>query len=206
MLHEFYIFLLRLNVRPLQEGIAKCAREWIETLGEFLSASTKELKMEFDKLVADFDKNLHVLPRTVNELKQVFLTIQDIQASTIDMEGRYRDLCKRYAVLQAYDIEVNEEEIAQLENSWKRWQTLWLKEVKIVTKRMEPVKVRFKKMTVEDRNKFRKQVQAFVKRYFAEGPGTVGADLEKGLDLFEVSSFLSYSSTNMIPVAEFLFD
>jgi len=148
--------------------------------------------VEFDKLVTEFEKNLHILPRNVDELKKVFLTVQAIQSSTIDMEGRYRDLCKRYAVLQAYNIDIIEDEIVQLENSWRRWQTLWLHEIKVVKKRMEPVKLRFKKMTLEGRDKFRKEVQAFVKRYFNKGPGTVGAELEKCLDLLEVRLTTSF--------------
>lgn len=188
----------RLNARPLQQGISKCAREWVLKLGEFLTASTSDLKQEFDKIVSEFDRNLHVNPRTVNDLKQVFLTVQAIQANTIEMEGRYRDMCKRYAVLQAYNIPVNEEEIAVLENSWMKWQTLWLYEVKVIIKRMEPVKIRFKKKTVEDRNKFRKEVQAFVQKYFSHGPGTVGADLEKGLDVLDVSHELLLDSLTRI--------
>jgi len=74
-----------------------------------------------------------------------------------------------------------------LEETWKRWQMLWLHEIKVVSKRMEPVKLRFKNITIEERDKFRKQILAFVKRYFAAGPGTVAADLEKGLDLLSVS-------------------
>lgn len=176
-----------MNVRPLQEGISRVSREWIVKLGDFLTASTRELKVEFDKLVIDFDKNLHIYPRSVDELKHVFLTLTSIQQNTVEMEGRYRDLCKRYTVLQAYDIEVNEEEIAGVENSWKKWQALWLYEVKVVQKKMEPVKLRFKGYTVQGRNRFRKEVQAWVKRYFAQGPGTCEADIEKGLELFEVT-------------------
>lgn len=67
---------------------------------------------------------------------------------------------------------------------------LWLHEIKVVSKRMEPVKVRFKNITMEERDKFRKNVLNFVKRYFASGPGAVGGDLEKGLELLEVNTFL----------------
>jgi len=66
---------------------------------------------------------------------------------------------------------------------------LWLREVKIVSKRMEPIKVRFTEITVEDRGFFKDDVIEFKKRYFATGPGTVGADLEKGLQLLDVWRF-----------------
>jgi len=39
-------------------------------------------------------------------MKKVFTTVQNIQSSTIDMEAKYRDLLKRYAVMRAYDIPV----------------------------------------------------------------------------------------------------
>jgi len=94
-------------VAPLQEAICKHSRDWVVKLGEYLAASTKELNSDFDRLVSDFETDLHILPRSVDELKKVFQTVQMIQSSTIDMEGRYRDLIKRYMVLEHYSIEVN---------------------------------------------------------------------------------------------------
>ena len=176
---------IRLNMRPLLTEISRHAREWVVKLGQYLSASTKELNSELDKTVSDYERDLRIIPRTVDELKFVFLTVQSIADSTIDMEARYRDLLTRYSVLRMYDIEVSEEEVELLEETWKRWQSLWLHEIKIVQKKMEPIKGRFMKITKIERNKFKDEVLAFVKRYYNQGPGTVGPDLEKGLELLE---------------------
>jgi len=66
-------------------------------------------------------------------------------------------------------MQVSEEEEQLLEETWKRWQALWLHEVKVVTKRMEPIKGRFTKITIQERDRFRAEVLAFVKRYYEKG-------------------------------------
>ncbi len=105
----------------------------------------------------------------------------------------YKDLTTRYAVLKLYNIEVqkeqwltvvgillkllfiilwrqvSDEEQQLLEETWKRWQALWLHEVKVVNKRMEPIKGRFTKITIQERDRFRAEVLAFVKRYYDSG-------------------------------------
>lgn len=43
---------IRLNMRPLLSEISRHAREWVVKLGQYLSASTKELNSELDKTVS----------------------------------------------------------------------------------------------------------------------------------------------------------
>jgi hypothetical protein len=43
---------VRINLRPLLAAICRHSREWVVKLGQFLSASTKELNSDFDRIVS----------------------------------------------------------------------------------------------------------------------------------------------------------
>lgn len=47
------------------------------------------------------------MPRNLEDLKMICQTIQSIMSTTINMEAVYRDLSRRYSVLELYNIEVN---------------------------------------------------------------------------------------------------
>jgi hypothetical protein len=94
---------------------------------------------------------------------------------------------KQQYILIYVSRQYTEDDTSLLEETWRKWQGLWLHEVKVVSKRMEPVKIRFKEITRNQRdNVFKKAVATFVKRYWTTGPGTVGSELEKGVVLLEV--------------------
>jgi len=159
----------------------------------------------------------------VEELKKVLTTIKAIQDSTVDMEGRYHDLKMRYATLTRYRIEVKnvilehhwpkskqhygeyesfffqfeEEEIHLLDETWKQWNLLWLHEIKIISKQLDPVKARFKKLAIQQRAKLKADLVYFCKRFYASGgPSPIQWNIDNGFEVLKVRA-KGQSSSNL---------
>ncbi len=56
---------------------------------------------------------------------------------------------------------------------------------KCVDVELTPIKRTFTKITVTDITTFKEEMAGFSETFFAQGPGSVGSDLEKGLELLK---------------------
>nr|CAD7428945.1 unnamed protein product [Timema monikensis] len=89
------------------------------------------------------------------------------------------DLVGRHIV--AHGPEEDEKMSVALEQEWKSLYLLALSR----SHSLEPTKERFASMTRDQISDFLKLIEEFVKRFYEEGPGAVGQDLEQGAKLME---------------------
>ncbi|XP_070572584.1 dynein axonemal heavy chain 10-like isoform X2 [Ptychodera flava] len=173
---------IRLELSPLAKTVQDHAKKWVESLGQLLNESAKEelfgLRGELEQLTQDLKKT----PDTLEDLKFVLRVIADIKDMSLNVEMRFVDIQERYRTLAMYTIEVTEEENTLCQNIRQIWEDLFL-ESKHVDASLIVVKKKFTEITQDQIKDFGSELSTFQEKFKMEGPGAVGADLDKGLEL-----------------------
>nr|DBA23158.1 TPA: hypothetical protein GDO54_014099 [Pyxicephalus adspersus] len=126
--------------------------------------------------------NLKQTPDTLEDLKFVLATIADIRDMSLVAEMRYRDIQERYRTLAMYNIEFDEEEKILAEKITQMWEDLF-QESKQVDRSLGRVKKTFTQITKDQIGEYKKELSQFAELFRTEGPGAVGDDLDKGLQI-----------------------
>ncbi|XP_050408300.1 dynein axonemal heavy chain 10 [Patella vulgata] len=175
---------IRLHMGLLATDVKKNAKQWIECLGTILHNSAKESLNELWNMMDDKSDDLDQSPGVLEDLKSVLSTISDIKTMSLDVETQMRDIQERYRTLHMYDIQVPQEEKDLQERLPQIWDDLVLKS-KNVDASLVVVKKKFTEITQDEIKVFRKNLETFAETFKIEGPGSVGLDLDKGLEVMK---------------------
>ncbi|XP_067910593.1 dynein axonemal heavy chain 10 isoform X5 [Heterodontus francisci] len=173
---------IRLQLRPLAFSVQENANSWVHSLGHCLNESAKRelynLRNELEELSIALKRD----PASLEDLKYVLSTIAKIRAMSLTVELRLKDTQERYRTLAMYDIHTTMEEKELQQNIKIIWETLF-DEARKIDRRLGTVKKKFTKTTEEEITLFAKNLAAFASRFRLQGPGSVGADLDAGLEI-----------------------
>ncbi|XP_060580911.1 dynein axonemal heavy chain 10-like isoform X1 [Ruditapes philippinarum] len=175
---------IRLYMGPLASSVKEHAKQWIGCLGKLLRDSAKDNLFQLSDNLDTKSDDLEQTPSTLEDLKFVLTTISDIKAMSLEVEDKIRDIQERYRTLSMYDIEVTDQE---KELQWKMpqmWEDLVWKS-KNVDASLFAVKKKFKEITQEQIKGFSGELKEFADRFYLEGPGAVGPNLDKGVELMK---------------------
>ncbi|XP_072163343.1 dynein axonemal heavy chain 10-like [Diadema setosum] len=175
---------IRLHMKLLADTVKDHARKWVESLGQLLQDAAKEdlfgLRTELTTMAADLKR----APDTLEDLKFVLRVISDIRDMSLTVELRIADIVERYRTLAMYGLPISEEETDLCANIKQTWDDLFL-ESKHVDASLVVVKKKFTEITQVQIGGFSTELNDFQDRFKMEGPGAVGNDLDKGLELLE---------------------
>ena len=175
---------IRLHMGPLASSVKENAKQWIGSLGKILRDSAKETLFKLRDELDDRSDDLEQSPNTLEDLKFVLTTISDIKAMSLDVETKIRDIQERYRTLAMYDIEVTDEEKDIQLKMPQIWDELVYKS-KNTDAGLFNVKKKFTEYTQDQIKEFKKDITTFSTKFFESGPGAVGTDLDKGLELMK---------------------
>ncbi|XP_053669700.1 dynein axonemal heavy chain 10 [Anopheles nili] len=175
---------IRVNLRPLIKGIVDNAVEWRNTLGNIVAERTRknmiELHEHMMKLRNDLDKNV----KELSHFKTVMQTIQTIQASTLTVELKIHETQEIYNILEEHRIKFPLGDMIMAYHLEKRWKKLYHSAL-LRSEKLQPTKVKFAEITQKEINIFSEELAKFITKFQSEGPGTVGLDLDKGVELMD---------------------
>ncbi|XP_066546047.1 dynein axonemal heavy chain 10 [Amia ocellicauda] len=173
---------IRLNLEPLARTLQENAQAWVSSLGKLLNESAKNnlwnLRDELQQLFQNLKRN----PDTLEDLKFVLGTIADIRDMSLTVEMRFTDIQERYRTLRMYSVQAPQEEIELSENIKQIWSELFT-ESRQVDRSLGRVKKTFTQITKEQTEEYKKEVSVFAENFSIAGPGAVGDDLDKGIDV-----------------------
>ncbi|KAI4469012.1 dynein heavy chain [Holotrichia oblita] len=175
---------IRLNLRPLMDGIIQHCMEWKTTLGNKLASDIRNKMIEFKTELEELRMMVNQNIKGLEKFKMIMQAISTILKTNVSSELKYLNFQETYRVLAQHDIAYDPEDEAlayQLEEDWKRVYTSAL----FRTETLESTKERFAQITQEEIKKFCNIITTFIERFDAGGPGAVGQDLDKGLKLME---------------------
>uniref|UniRef100_A0A8C9QGL1 Dynein axonemal heavy chain 10 n=1 Tax=Spermophilus dauricus TaxID=99837 RepID=A0A8C9QGL1_SPEDA len=176
---------IRLQLGQLASTVQENAKSWVLSLGRLLNESAKEELESLQEEIESLSKNLKKSPSTLEELKFVLATIAEIKSKSLVMELRYKDIQERYRTLAMYKIFPPEAEQEQVNNIESMWVGLF-NEALNVDHALLGIKRTFTEITRGEIMNYKLQTENFAKRFYNEGPGSVGEDLDRGVELLGV--------------------
>ncbi|KAM9193992.1 dynein axonemal heavy chain 10 [Dugong dugon] len=199
---------IRLQLGPLARTVQENAKSWVVSLGKLLNESAKEELSNLQEEIEFLARNLKKSPSNLEDLKFVLATIAEIRSKSLVMELRYRDVQERYRTLAMYNIFPTDAETELVGKIESMWSTLFNDSVN-VEHALGGIKRTFTEITRGEILNFRQQVEKFASCFYTEGPGSVGEDLDKGIDLlgtFERELTRHEKNRQELANAEKLFD
>uniref|UniRef100_A0A8C2R8N1 AAA+ ATPase domain-containing protein n=1 Tax=Capra hircus TaxID=9925 RepID=A0A8C2R8N1_CAPHI len=159
-------------------------------------------------LHSSLNKNLKKSPSTLEDLKFVLATIAEIRSKSLVMELRYRDVQERYRTMAMYGLFPSDAEKELADNIESMWLNLFNDSVN-VEHALGGIKRMFTELTRGEILNYRQQIEDFAKRFYREGPGSVGEDLDRGVELlatFDKELMKHEKNRQELANAEKLFD
>ncbi|XP_068620608.1 LOW QUALITY PROTEIN: dynein axonemal heavy chain 10 [Battus philenor] len=199
---------IRVNLRPIIGQIQDHAQEWKNILGQCLAAKTRmnmyDLKNQIESLRMTMNMNI----KGLEDFKLVMATITQVQAMTITAEVKYRGMQEIFHMLRQHGIEVSDDDLSFAKTLESSWGTLYQSSL-FRGNTLEQTKDKFSKLNVSEISNFLKELDDFVEKFDAEGPGSVGEDMDRGLQLME--EYIKYfeeldARKKNLQAAEQLFD
>uniref|UniRef100_A0A8C6Y8I9 Dynein axonemal heavy chain 10 n=1 Tax=Naja naja TaxID=35670 RepID=A0A8C6Y8I9_NAJNA len=175
---------IRLLLSPLAFTVQENARGWITSLGKLLNESAKEVLYSLQENIERLSHNLKTTPSTLEDLKFVLGTIAEIKQISLEVELKYLDIQERYRTLAMYNI-ITEEEKDLVDKIKLMWETLYA-DAAGVDHSLGSIKKTFTEITREQIGNYSKEIDDFYQRFVTEGPGSVGENLDRGLELMVV--------------------
>ncbi|XP_055696351.1 dynein axonemal heavy chain 10 [Lutzomyia longipalpis] len=199
---------IRINLRPLIESVKTHAIEWKNTLGNILAERTRnnmfQLRNQIKILKRDLDRNINGLV----DFKTVMQTISTIQSTTLTVEIQVKEMQEIFSILEEHCIRFSFTDMLMSYELEKRWKKLY-KSSLYRSATLEVVKTKFASLTSVEISSFTLNLDEFIKKFNDMGPGSVGDDMNRGLDLMDTfdSLFDTYEAQRLDLVnAEKLFD
>ncbi|XP_065594770.1 dynein axonemal heavy chain 10 [Cyrtonyx montezumae] len=176
---------IRLRLSTLVSAVEYKAKDWMISLGKLLNESARKELFSLQEEIGRLSQNLKTPPDSLEELKIVLNTITAIRGMSLTVELTYLDIWERYRTLSMYDIQVAEEEQEMANKIKEKWETLFF-ETSVVDHNLGGIKRMFTEITKQQIEDYSTKVADFFCKFMAEGPGAVGEDLDKGLELMAV--------------------
>ncbi|XP_069565682.1 dynein axonemal heavy chain 10 [Brachyistius frenatus] len=174
--------IVRINMEPLANTVRETAESWITSLGFFLNKPTKEDLFNLRDELMQLSQKLKQSPDTFEDLKSILGTISDIRDMSLDVEMRINDIQERYRTLAMQKVQVGEDELELTANIGQIWSDLFT-ESRQVDRSLTGVKKSFTVTTKDKIADFQQDLSGFAESFNMHGPGAVGDDLDKGLNI-----------------------
>ncbi|KAF0872101.1 DYH10 protein, partial [Crocuta crocuta] len=176
---------VRLQLGPLANTVQENARSWVTSLGKLLNESAREELYHLHEEIESLAKNLKKSPSTLEDLKFVLATIAEIRSKSLVMELRYRDVQERYRTMALYNLFPPDAEKELADGIESMWLNLFNDSVNM-EHALGGIKRTFTEITRAEILNYRQQIEEFANRFYREGPGSVGDDLDKGVELLAI--------------------
>ncbi|KAF4798840.1 Dynein-1-alpha heavy chain, flagellar inner arm I1 complex [Turdus rufiventris] len=179
---------IRLQLAPLALAVQENAKSWMMSLGKLLNELAREELFSLQDEIQRLSESVNRPPETLDDLRVVLSAFGVVRNISLEVELRYLDIGERYRTLELYNIPVPKEEQLKSDNLRETWETV-LMEAAEVSRSLDckgGVKEAFTKVTQQQIEDYNKETEDFFQKLLTEGPGVVGDDLDKGLELMAV--------------------
>ncbi|XP_054248884.1 dynein axonemal heavy chain 10 [Indicator indicator] len=176
---------IRLHLASLACTVQENVQGWVISLGKVLNESAKEELISLQEEIERLSQSLKKPPDSLEDLRTVLGTIAEIRGMSFEVELKYLDIWERYRTLAMYNVSVAEEEQERANKIKEKWETLFF-EASEVDHNLGGIKRSFTKVTQQQIEDYSKEIEGFFHKFMTEGPGSVGEDLDRGLELMAI--------------------
>ncbi|CAK9806047.1 Dynein axonemal heavy chain 10 [Anthophora plagiata] len=171
---------ISINLQPLLSGIKQHATEWKQVLGSFLLAQTVLGMNDLQLIIDSFRGEVELVITGLDRFTSVMQAIADIKKTAVRAEVRFTTYQETFQTFRSHDITFPEEDEQTAYHLQRDWESLYLGALYRAST-LESTCDRFSGMTQDQINDFVDELKEFAKDFEANGPGSVGEDLENGL-------------------------
>lgn len=140
-------------------------------------------RIPFQKLRSRLD----LQPSQLDSLKRLLQTVKDINEMVMPVEEELEEINECYRLLRLHRLPVGAGgEFEEVQRVRDAWHSLRVSCRTAERKTLSKVTFQFMETTRREVVKFQRSVDAFYAHFIASGPGAVGEDLDKGLQLLMV--------------------
>uniref|UniRef100_A0A8C2U8V4 Dynein axonemal heavy chain 10 n=1 Tax=Coturnix japonica TaxID=93934 RepID=A0A8C2U8V4_COTJA len=176
---------IRLCLSTLVSAVEDRAKDWMISHGKLLNEFARNELFSLQEEIRRLSQDLRTPTESLEDLKIVLGTIATIRGMSFIVEMKYLDIWEKYRTLAMYDIQVPKEEQEMSDKIKEKWENLFL-EASEVDHNLGGIKRTFTEITKQQIEEYSTKVADFFSKFMAEGPGAVGEDLDKGLELMAI--------------------
>nr|VZI42326.1 unnamed protein product [Spirometra erinaceieuropaei] len=173
-------YMLRMN--SLQNSVRAQSAKWVATHGVHLRDRGHNLIKGLQEMLMRLTSQLRSVPKQLDQLKAVLHTIKFVQDSSLEVEQQLIDIDECYRLLRLHGLPVSAAELEEAASVSRGWLQL-LHLVRSTTRQLKPTRQNFVVRIQREVARFTQKISAFAERFAACGPGSVGEDLDRGLEL-----------------------
>ncbi|PNH08033.1 Dynein-1-alpha heavy chain, flagellar inner arm I1 complex [Tetrabaena socialis] len=204
---------IRVSCHALASSVCDEALGWVRSIAQTMRELDATTEAALRDKIAKYQTALHRPPSTLEELKQVLNTVNQIRGESMLMELRYMDLEERFRTRLLYATNPEETITCEAElASACQVRALWLgllNEAEEVDWSLEDTKGKFSETTREQVADFIAVTSELWERFRTTGPGLPTMELPVGLDelrKYEGSLADALRQREQLALAEKLFD
>ncbi|KAG8225246.1 hypothetical protein J437_LFUL008783, partial [Ladona fulva] len=162
-----------------------CA-QWKISLAARLIYENKNKATIFRKEIQELEESLWLPVTNREDLINVMSTVKSIKNMTIKADIICHEIYTGYEIIRHHGIQVPMEGICDYEKLMKEWKLLHLA-ASFRLKRLHGRKRKFMKIAYKEIKVFIEDAKAFAQKVIESGPGTVGTDLDLGMELLKMA-------------------
>ncbi|XP_069945849.1 dynein axonemal heavy chain 10-like isoform X2 [Cherax quadricarinatus] len=173
-----------LDVHVLVSQIVHHAADWVKLLGSGLLQEARSRLQYVLHQVTEVNAALHQSPDDLSSLTVVMRAVGRVSSEHANLHTSLLDVRQMFHTLHVYGIEVLESDHEGLENTAEQLEVLHHSAI-TVQKNVQPVQAFFLSNTKKKVAEFRETVKHFHDKFVTQGPGAVGDNLDKGVELLK---------------------
>ncbi|XP_066582837.1 dynein axonemal heavy chain 10 [Prorops nasuta] len=175
---------IRINLKPLLNGIAKHANQWKQTYADCLLNDVLVEMREFRSKIEQLRNEIELVVTGLERFTLIMQAISDIRRMAVQAEVQYASYREMFLLLRAHNVdfeEIDEKIALQLQSDWE---SLYLGAMYRMTT-LETTSDRFAELTEQAISNFLEEMTSFTEDFEKNGPASVGDDLELALTIMD---------------------
>ncbi|KAK7015536.1 hypothetical protein SK128_021630, partial [Halocaridina rubra] len=173
-----------LKVHGLVKQVVEHIDEWMSLLGSGLLREARSKLQHVLHQVTMINGTLQKSPGDLATLTVVMKAVGQVSYEQAHLHTSLLDVRQMFHTLHVYGITVPQQDYDLLEDTSARLEVLHQTAI-TVQKAVEPIQAHFLTSTQKKIEEFSSTVLEFYRRFEEHGPGSVGEDLEKGVQLLK---------------------
>ncbi|XP_064083938.1 uncharacterized protein LOC135199712 [Macrobrachium nipponense] len=175
---------VNLNVGGLVKQVVEHIDEWMKLLGKGLLQEARSRMQHVLHQITTINSALQKSPDDLTALTVVMKGVGQVSSEQAHLHTALLDVSQMFHTLQVYGIKVPKRDYEQLDDTSARLEVLH-QTAATVQKAVEPVQQLFLSSTQNKIDEFSSTVRDFHRRFEDQGPGSVGENLERGVELLK---------------------
>jgi len=161
------------------------AKEWKQTLGDFLLSSVVEAMNELKAQIEALRIEVELVITGLTRFMSIMQAITDVKGMAVQTEVKFLSYQESFKTMRVHEVTfpLSAEEMAY--ELQRNWESLYLGALYRAST-LESTSERFSELTQEEIEQYLAEIAKFAEEFEMHGPGSIGDRFDEGLEKMEV--------------------